>query len=92
MEKVKANLNQRILFFTEESTPWFKMGIMASTLLPSCPIPEIGEEKISKFSNTRNLEPKTDLNQGNKFFMKEDKIVLEISFPQIQESVESRHL
>ena len=34
-----------MLSFTEESTPWSKMGIIASTLLPSCPIPEMGEEK-----------------------------------------------
>ena len=45
LEKIKADLNQGILFFTEESTPWSKTGIMASTLLPSCPIPEMGEEK-----------------------------------------------
>ena len=75
-----------MLSFTEESTPWSKTGIMASTLLPSCPIPEMGEECLFKTFQF------PDLNQRNKFFMKEDKIVLEVIFPQIQESAESRHL
>ena len=135
-----------MLSFTEESTPWSKTGIMASTLLPSCPIPEMGEEKslqilqqvfsfcllgenksrfksrnivlhggihslvqdgnhglhpspilpdsrdgwrifIQNFSISRFKPKKQILYEGEK-----DKIVFEICFPQIQESVESRHL
>ena len=61
---------------------------MASTLLPSCPIPEIGEEFLFKTFLFADLnQKKLILYEGEK-----DKVVFDICLPQIQESAESRHL